>query len=203
MAHIDICKRLTLQELIEQRFVAEGEGFGERVIGENPLRECGGCRRRCSICGCSLSSHRLSVCDCSLSGHRSCIRRGDFSSYRRIRQITFRISGSRKFQGIPAQLLADLIKYLLPLLAVETDALHLIHLVYKNHDRNIIVLEQLPQCPHLSVHAVRRADDQHREVEDLQRALHLRREIRVARRVEKHICALISLRRLRGELGLL
>ena len=65
------------------------------------------------------------------------------------------------------------------------------------------MLKQLPQRPHLGIHAVRRADDQHREVEDLQRALHLRREIRVTRRVEKYICALISLRRLRSELRLL
>ena len=60
-----------------------------------------------------------------------------------------------------------------------------IHLVDEQERRDALPGQQPPQRFRVRLHAVRAADDQHRTVEHLQRALHLRREIDVPGRVEQ------------------
>ena len=80
----------------------------------------------------------------------------------------------RKLQRICIELLLDFQKDRLLALLPLPEAFDLIHLIYKYHRRHVIMPKQRPQCLHLRIHAIRRADYQHREIKYLQRALHLR-----------------------------
>ena len=64
-------------------------------------------------------------------------------------------------------------------------SLCLIHLVDEHQHRKPVMLQQLPDCAHMTVHALPGADQQHRRVQHLQRALHLRREIHMSRRIQQ------------------
>ena len=67
----------------------------------------------------------------------------------------------------------------------------------------MVVLKEAPQGFHLGIHPVRRGDDEDREVEDGERPLHLRGEVRVAGRVEEVVGSFISRKGRPRELGLL
>ena len=63
----------------------------------------------------------------------------------------------------------------------------LVHLVDKNKYGDVIVRQKPPQYADLSVHAVRRADDQYRTVQNSQNALHLCGKVDVPRSVLQSI----------------
>ena len=60
-----------------------------------------------------------------------------------------------------------------------------IHLVDEQEGRDIVPRKQPPERFRVRLHAVRAADDEHRVVEHLKRALHLGRKVHVTRRVEQ------------------
>ena len=49
----------------------------------------------------------------------------------------------------------------------------------------MVARQQTPKCFGVRLHAVRPADHQHRVVQNLQRALHLRRKVHMSRRVQQ------------------
>ena len=60
-----------------------------------------------------------------------------------------------------------------------------VHLVDKNHYRDLMPRKQSPKRMGMRLYAVRTADHQNRIVQDLKRALHLRREIHMSRRIQQ------------------
>ena len=63
----------------------------------------------------------------------------------------------------------------------------LIHLVDKQKDRDFVLCKQTPQRFYMSLDTVGAADDQYRIIQHLQRPLHLRGKIHMARRVQKRV----------------
>ena len=61
----------------------------------------------------------------------------------------------------------------------------LIHLVYKQKDRNLISLQQPPQRHRVALHTIHTIDHKDRIIKYLQRSLHLRREIDMSRCIQK------------------
>ena len=103
----------------------------------------------------------------------------------------------RKLERICMQLLLNFQKDCRLSFLSVAKAFRLVHLIDENDRRHIIMLQQRPQGLHLRVHAIRAAYHQHREIQHLQRALHLRRKIRVSRGIEQRVFTR------RDELGLL
>lgn len=60
-----------------------------------------------------------------------------------------------------------------------------VHLRHEHKHRHAVAPQQLPERFRVRLHAVRAADDQHRTIEHLQCALHLRRKVNVTGRVQQ------------------
>ena len=60
-----------------------------------------------------------------------------------------------------------------------------IHLRHEHEHRHAVAPQQLPERLRVRLHTVRAADDEHRIIEHLQRALHLGGKVHVPRRVEQ------------------
>ena len=60
-----------------------------------------------------------------------------------------------------------------------------VHLRHEHEHRHTVAPQQLPERLRVRLHAVRAADDEHRIIEHLQRALHLGGKVHVSRRVEQ------------------
>ena len=76
----------------------------------------------------------------------------------------------------------------------------LVHLIDKQKHRDPVSQEQLPERPGMPLHPVHPVDDQNRIIQHLERALHLRREIHMPRRIKKrHLTASKFKHRLLGE----
>ena len=61
----------------------------------------------------------------------------------------------------------------------------LIHLVDEQKNRDLIIIQQLPECLHLTGYSVRCADHENSRIEHHQRSLHLRRKIHMAGRIKQ------------------
>ena len=77
------------------------------------------------------------------------------------------------------QLLPELLHKPLPVCILP------VHFIHKDKCRNLIPSQKPPERNRMALHAVRRADHQHRTVQHLQNALHLGRKIRMSRCVKK------------------
>ena len=64
-------------------------------------------------------------------------------------------------------------------------AFELIHFVDKQKHRDLITLQQSPECPGMSLHTVRPVDHKYSIIKHLKRPLHLRRKINMAWRIQK------------------
>ena len=88
------------------------------------------------------------------------------------------------------QLFTDCLHFLrLCLLPFRNPRQQLIDLIDKKKSRNLIMLQKLPQNSHLRIRTLLRrkicgTDHQHRRIQNAQHALHLRRKIHVARRIQ-------------------
>ena len=95
----------------------------------------------------------------------------DGYSFRLFRPDTAAVPGvrkSRKIRTVLAQPVFQLLHQRFPVSSFP------VHLIYKNKDRHLIPFEQFPEGHRMPLDPVRPADDQHRIVQHLQDALHLR-----------------------------
>ena len=61
----------------------------------------------------------------------------------------------------------------------------LVHLVYKKKHGDAVLLQELPECLHMPLHAIRTADNQKGIIQNLKRTFHLRAEIHMSRGVQQ------------------
>ena len=95
----------------------------------------------------------------------------DGYSFRLFRPDTAAVPGVRKSRKIRTVLAQPVFQLPHQRFPVSTFP---VHLIYKNKDRNLIPFEQFPEGHRMPLDPVRPADDQHRIIQHLQNALHLR-----------------------------